>query len=63
MIDEFVDKAIMANAKEIRILHGKGDGVLRLAVKQKLREFKAVNNIRHPEPNDGGDGVTLASIS
>ncbi len=62
MIDEFVDKAIMANAKEIRILHGKGDGVLRLAVKQKLREFKAVTNIRHPEPNDGGDGVTLASI-
>jgi DNA mismatch repair protein MutS2 len=62
MIDDFVDTAILSNAKDIRILHGKGDGVLRLAVKQKLREFKAVKDIRHPEENDGGDGVTLATI-
>ena len=61
-LEAFMDKAIMTNATNIRIVHGKGNGVLRNAVKQKLREYKAVSSMRHPEQNEGGDGVTIIDI-
>ena len=52
-VEEFVDNAIMSNATHLRIVHGKGNGVLRKAVKQKLREYKAITKIGHPAHNDG----------
>ena len=61
-VEEFVDNAIMSNATHLRIVHGKGNGVLRKAVKQKLREYKAITKIGHPAHNDGGDGVTVVEL-
>ncbi len=62
VLETFVDKALMSNATNIRIVHGKGDGVLRQAVRLKLREYKDISTIQFAEPHDGGDGVTLADI-
>ncbi len=62
LLENFVDKALMSNATQLKIVHGKGNGVLRNAVKLKLREYKAIHEIRHPEQNEGGDGVTLALL-
>lgn len=61
-VETFVDKALLAGAQELRIVHGKGTGALRIAVRKKLREYRGVGNIRHPEPEAGGDGVTLAEL-
>lgn len=61
-LESFVDKAIVSDATNLRIVHGKGDGVLRTAVKKKLREYKAVSSIFHPESTQGGDGVTIAEL-
>ena len=61
-VEEFVDNAIMSNATHLRIVHGKGNGVLRKAVKQKLREYKAITKVGHPAHNDGGDGVTVVEL-
>ncbi len=62
-LEKFVDDALLSNANTIRILHGKGDGVLRKAVKQKLREYGGnLSNIRHPEKEQGGDGVTIVDV-
>ncbi len=62
-LEMFVDDALIANGSSIRIIHGKGDGVLRTAVKQKLREYNAVSSIKHEEDNHGGDGVTIAELT
>ncbi len=63
-VEDFVDKALMNSSSNLRILHGKGNGILRNAVKQKLREYgKAVGAVRHPEPEQGGDGVTLVDLA
>jgi DNA mismatch repair protein MutS2 len=63
-LEKFVDNALLSNANTVRILHGKGDGILRRAVKEKLREYGgAVSSVYHPPPNDGGDGVTLADLA
>ncbi len=62
-VQDFVDRALMSNADNLRILHGKGTGVLREAVKSKLREYDAVKAIKHPEEEFGGNGVTIVQLS
>lgn len=62
-VQEFVDQALVHNARTIQILHGKGTGVLRKAVKMKLKEYPAVKHIWHPEPEQGGDGITFAELA
>lgn len=62
VVEDFVDQALMASVANLRIIHGKGNGILRNAVKTKLREYDAEMAIRHPEPEQGGDGVTLVEI-
>ena len=58
LVESFVDKAMMTNATHLRILHGKGTGVLRDAVKLKLREYKSIARVYHcllytsPSPRD-----------
>lgn len=61
-VEEFVDQALMSSASKLEIVHGKGTGVLRQAVRKKLREYNISMDIRHPEPEMGGDGVTLVEI-
>ncbi|MEZ4986961.1 MAG: endonuclease MutS2 [Saprospiraceae bacterium] len=62
VVEEFVDQAILANVHHLRIVHGKGNGSLRDAVRKKLREYKLQMEISHPEAEAGGDGVTLVAF-
>ncbi|MFT5169277.1 MAG: DNA mismatch repair protein MutS2 [Saprospiraceae bacterium] len=62
ILEDFVDKALISSVNQLQIVHGKGDGILRKAVKNKLREYKGVFDIRHPEANSGGDGVTIVEF-
>lgn len=62
ILESFVDKALTTNATNLRIVHGKGNGVLRDAVKMKLKEYDDIETIWHPQSNEGGDGVTLVSF-
>lgn len=62
IVEAFIDQALMTGTTNLRILHGKGDGVLRKAVRAKLREYQVDMAIRHPEPELGGDGITLVEI-
>lgn len=62
VVEVFVDQALMSGATNLRILHGKGNGILRKAVRQKLREYTAPMQVSHPEAELGGDGVTLIEI-
>jgi DNA mismatch repair protein MutS2 len=61
-LEGFIDQALMTSTKTVTVLHGKGDGILRKAVREKMREYKSLRNIRHPAANDGGDGITMVDI-
>lgn len=61
-LQHFLDEATMANISELRILHGKGSGVLRNLVREKLREYNHVRDVSHPPREQGGDGVTLVQF-
>ncbi|HOY04265.1 MAG TPA: Smr/MutS family protein [Saprospiraceae bacterium] len=63
VLEKFVDNALLSNASSLRILHGKGDGILRKVVRQKLREYGSnIGNVYHPEQESGGDGVTIVEL-
>ena len=62
LLEKYMDEAVLTGVEAIEIVHGKGDGILRKAVKQKLREYSAVSSISHPEGKKGGDGVTLVGL-
>lgn len=61
-VEDFMDKALMAKIPVVKILHGKGNGTLKRAVLEKIREYKGLKSVRHPEPEAGGEGVTIVEI-
>jgi DNA mismatch repair protein MutS2 len=46
----------------VRIVHGKGTGTLRQAVRQQLRGHPLVKSHRSGERGEGGSGVTVAYL-
>ncbi|MBL7828647.1 MAG: Smr/MutS family protein [Saprospiraceae bacterium] len=63
VLEKFIDNALLSNAASLKVLHGKGDGVLRRVVRQKLKEYgHNIANIYHPEQDQGGDGVTIIDL-
>ncbi|KGE85663.1 MAG: endonuclease MutS2 [Phaeodactylibacter xiamenensis] len=62
VVEDFVDQALIANAAHLEIVHGKGSGALREAVRRKLREYNVPMDITHPPQERGGDGVTLVEM-
>ncbi|MBK8449788.1 MAG: Smr/MutS family protein [Saprospiraceae bacterium] len=59
MLDEYMDQALIANIKEIKILHGKGSGALRKSIHQVLKKNKFIEKYSHPEEINGGQGLTI----
>jgi len=62
MLQNFLDRALLNNAYELKIIHGVGTGVMKNEVKKMLRQYKDVKEVWHPDPDQGGDGVTLVRL-
>lgn len=63
VLDIFLDNAYRANLPSVRIIHGKGTGILRAAVHQELRRIKYVKRFRLGAYGEGEDGVTIAEFT
>lgn len=59
-LDKFLDEAVLAGLPSVRIVHGKGEGILRQVTRQVLQRNKSVKSYREGEPAEGGAGVTIA---
>ncbi|MDO5399865.1 MAG: endonuclease MutS2 [Eubacteriales bacterium] len=62
VLDRFMDEAMRSNLSQVRIIHGKGTGVLRAAVQQSLKRNKFVKKFRLGQYGEGEDGVTIAEF-
>ena len=62
VLERYLDEAMRSNATSVRIIHGKGTGVLRAAVQQSLRKNKFVKSFRLGVYGEGEDGVTIAEF-
>jgi DNA mismatch repair protein MutS2 len=61
-VDGYLDQALLAARREVRIVHGHGTGRLRDAVRLHLRQHAAVAAQRPGEPNEGGNGATVVTL-
>lgn len=61
-IERGVDDALHQGAESIRIVHGKGTGVLRTIVAEILDEHPAIDSYAMAPWNEGGTGVTIATF-
>jgi DNA mismatch repair protein MutS2 len=52
----------MLGYPELRIVHGKGDGILRQLVRNHLRSYKQVASMADEHADRGGAGVTLVRM-
>jgi DNA mismatch repair protein MutS2 len=57
-----LDEAIMVGAGEVRILHGKGDGILRQVIREYLRTVDIVTSFKDEHIQMGGAGITVVTI-
>lgn len=62
-LDNLMDDAIMLGHHELRIVHGKGDGILRNLVRTHLRTYKQVNKLEDEHADRGGHGVTIVKMN
>ncbi len=62
VLERYLDEAMRSNANSVRIIHGKGTGILRKAVQQSLRKNKYVKSFRLGVYGEGEDGVTIAEF-
>ena len=63
VLTNFLDNAFMANLSSVRIIHGKGTGVLRKTVHEELKKNKHVKKFRLGVYGEGEDGVTIAELA
>lgn len=61
-VDRFIDDAYLNNLNQVHIIHGKGTGALRKAIKEKLSSSKYIKQFYYAPANEGGDGATIAIL-
>ena len=61
-VTRYVDDAIMLNISSVRIIHGKGTGVLRDEIQKFLRTMPGVASARDEHIQFGGSGVTIVNF-
>ena len=62
VLERYLDEAMRSNVSQVRIIHGKGTGVLRNAVQQSLKKNKYVKKFRLGQYGEGEDGVTIVEF-
>lgn len=62
-LDSYIDNAVLSGLETVRIIHGKGTGVLRKAVQAHLRGHKCVKSYRLGTFGEGESGVTVAQLN
>ncbi|WP_207229202.1 endonuclease MutS2 [Ktedonosporobacter rubrisoli] len=62
-MESYLNDAAMSGMASVRIVHGKGTGALRAAVRQQLARHPLVKSYASAPPQEGGDGVTIVKLS
>jgi DNA mismatch repair protein MutS2 len=57
-VEKYMDKSIMLGFPFIKLIHGKGDGILRKLIREYLKKYSEVNRVEDEHADRGGDGIT-----
>jgi len=61
--EDYLDRAFRAGLPFVRIIHGKGTGALRAAIREALGKHPLVRSYEPAPAREGGDGVTVALLA
>ena len=62
VVQEFIDDAILVGMPRVRILHGKGNGILRELIRQYLATEPSVTHFADEHVQFGGAGITVVDL-
>lgn len=62
IVKKLVDEAIMVSVHELRVLHGKGNGILKQVIREYLQTMNVVKSCREEHVERGGSGITLVEL-
>jgi DNA mismatch repair protein MutS2 len=63
LVEKYLDDAILARMHEVMICHGRGEGILREGIRRMLKKNKHALKFRAGNYDEGGDGVTVVTLS
>ena len=61
-LDRFVDDALLHQQRQIEVVHGAGEGVLRRTVREFLAAHREVTAFHAADAAQGGDNVTVVEL-
>lgn len=62
LVDQWIDEAVLAGNTPLRLIHGKGTGLLGRGLQEFLRAHPQVKNVRFGGEGEGGSGVTVFEL-
>lgn len=62
VLEHFLNDASLASMREVTVIHGFGKGLLMRAVREHLKGHPLVSDFRAGNPDEGGNGVTVATL-
>jgi DNA mismatch repair protein MutS2 len=62
LVDRWIDDAIMLGQSPLRLIHGKGTGLLGKGLQEFLKAHPFVQNVRYGHADEGGGGVTVFEL-
>jgi DNA mismatch repair protein MutS2 len=61
-IEKLLDRGLMMGINSLKIIHGKGDGILRKLIRDYLKKYDAVSHMEDEHADRGGDGITYVYL-
>jgi DNA mismatch repair protein MutS2 len=61
-LERFIDDAVLQGLREVEVIHGAGEGILRRAVREYLAACRVVQAFHDADLAQGGDKVTVVQL-
>lgn len=61
-LERYFDRAVMFGFTNFKVIHGKGDGILRKLIRNYLKNYPQVNKMEDEHADRGGDGITYVYL-
>jgi DNA mismatch repair protein MutS2 len=62
VVDKWIDEAALAGNSPLRLIHGKGTGMLGRGLQEFLRSHPSVKSLRYGNEDEGSGGVTIIEL-
>ena len=61
-VESYIDEAILLGVDEVKIIHGKGHGVLREIVRNYTKDHPGIESVSDEHADRGGDGISVIRL-